>query len=472
MSPRYKFLRGILRIWFSIAFRKIRLLRAEVQPASGAIILVISHPPSLLSALTLVASFERQLHCVIDQKLLRGPLRRLLARNLSMIAYESGFEGQRSGLRACYDALVNQGAVVFAEPQSVRAGETYQLAEAIANISLEAESRLVGRLGVAILPVHLLIPFGRSWPNEAFIHLGAPIFPPEHLSPGGSVLPEQVSVLAATLHSACQQNPFAFRRDNIEQFLAHLAEVFRSDLEEDWASRPNWKQEIEGFELSQFVAEWADCVNRINPGRLAALHESLDAYREARRRWSLRRLKVETTDGWLQSSLRRTGVWIESVVGLPLACYGMVNHLVSWLVWAGILYSKLLKKTKLANGNSKLAPLAEFRSSKFEFRNRTGEWLARGLVVLGCYAGQIWLVAHSLGRATAGYYALTLPVSGAYLWRYGWLLRHRTHQLLLAVGVPAEETKLRRMRKELIGEFNKARDAFAATLGIAHSMTG
>ena len=450
MSPRYRFLRRLLQIWFAIVFRKIRLLRAEVQPASGATLLVINHPQSLLSALILVASFERQLHCLIDRKLLWGPLQRLLAWNLSVIPYEPGVEDQRSGLRGCYDALVSRGAVVvFAEPHAVTAGETSRLAEAIANISLEAESGLAGRLGIVILPVHLLVPYGRSQSNEALVHLGAQIFPQEYLSPGGSALPEQVSALAAALRRACQQNPFSLRRKNIEQFLARLAEVFRSDLEEDWTSRPSWKQEIEGFELSQFVAEWADYVNRTNPGRLVALHESLDAYREALRRWWLRRLEVETADAWFQSSLRRTGVWVESAVGLLFACYGIVNHLVAWLLllWAGLL--------KKETGRAKKA-----------------EWLARGLVVLGCYAGQIWMVAHSFGRSTAGYYALTLPVSGAYLWRYGWLLQHRTQRVLLALGVPAQQTKLRRMRKELIEEFNEARDVFAATLGVAWQKTG
>ena len=42
------------------------------------------------------------------------------------------------------------------------------------------------------------------------------------------------------------------------------------------------------------------------------------------------------------------------------------------------------------------------------------EWTLRGAVTLGFYAVQIFLVAHWRGRAAAGYYAPTLPVSGAY----------------------------------------------------------
>ena len=92
-------------------------------------------------------------------------------------------------------------------------------------------------------------------------------------------------------------------------------------------------------------------------------------------------------------------VWLESVVGFAVAFYGLVNHLVA----VALLYlTGLLKKES--------------------GRDRIMEWVARGLIVLGCYAVEIFLVARYWGRRAAGLYAPTLPLSALYLWRYTWLL--------------------------------------------------
>jgi len=89
-------------------------------------------------------------------------------------------------------------------------------------------------------------------------------------------------------------------------------------------------------------------------------------------------------------------------------------------------------------------------------------------VVLGCYAVQVFLVAHFWGRRAAGYYAPTLPLSGLYLWRYAWLLRHRTRIAFLSLNLSAETAKAKRLRKDLLHEINVALDHHAEELGLPH----
>lgn len=387
--------------------------------------------------LILVASFERRLLCLIHRKLLRSPARRWLARSLGVIPYGSRVEGWQSGLEACRDVLGHQGVVaVFA--QALGPEEASQLAAATANIATEADSE---PLGIAVVPVHLWLPGAGSGSAEALIHLGAPVL---DLSPG-SALPERVPALTAVLDGECRQIPFGLRPESMEQFLADLAEVSRSDLEEEWALRPNWNQKIAGFKLSEFTAEWVEHVNRTDPGRLVALRVFLDRYRERRRRYSLRQLQIEMAPESLKSAWLRAGAWVETAVGFPLACYGLINHLAAGL----LLFSSGLLKV----------------GARLKWQ---AKWLARAVIVLVSYAVQISLVAYFLGRSAAGYYAVTLPLSGAYLWRYGWLLRHRTKLLLLSFGPPTEAAELRRMRKELLEKFNMARDIYADLIGVAH----
>lgn len=96
------------------------------------------------------------------------------------------------------------------------------------------------------------------------------------------------------------------------------------------------------------------------------------------------------------------------------------------------------------------------------------QWFLRGLVVVGCYAAQIAICAFVFGRATAGYYALTLPLVGGYLWRYRWLVRARTRLLLLRARLPRRAEQLRELRKQLVAEINESRDAYAETVGALH----
>ncbi|MBZ5545096.1 MAG: hypothetical protein LAO07_15675 [Acidobacteriia bacterium] len=190
--------------------------------------------------------------------------------------------------------------------------------------------------------------------------------------------------------------------------------------------------------MSRFLADWLEQLGATDPGRLIALRHELDTYREERRRWSLRQAEVEGAGEWFRSPLARGWFWLESVIGLPVALYGLLNQFAAGAV---LFASGLLKK-----------------ESK---RDRRVEWALRAAVILGCYLAQLLLCAHWLGRATAGYYALTLPVSGAFLWRYRWLLRARTRLLLLTMRLPARAAAIAERRQRFIAELNAARDRYA-----------
>jgi hypothetical protein len=88
-------------------------------------------------------------------------------------------------------------------------------------------------------------------------------------------------------------------------------------------------------------------------------------------------------------------------------------------------------------------------------RSRTTQWTIRGAVTLAFYAVQILLVAHWRGRAAAGYYAPTLPVSGAYLWRYVGLVRPQARLLFVSLTIPALTRKIKRLRHALLEELDR-----------------
>jgi hypothetical protein len=442
-SSDYFLARRLVRAWLSWVHGKIRLLRPEAMPASGPVILVASGPGGLRQALLLAAALERPVDCLVEGGQLGGLLARFVDRRLRMIPYEPTKEGRVAGLKAARERLESGDAVaILCGESSRKAGEPSTGAQMAATLALSATQRLAGK-PLTLLPTHILRPIARSPRREALVCLGAP-----HLLDVASLPAERGPAtrdIAAELSAALRENPFCLPPQDVEVVLKDLEQVLRSELEEDWAGRADWKQKLDGFELSRFVADWLEQVGATDPGRLIALRHELDTYREERRRWALAQAEVESAEWLSRSSLARAWYGLESLVGFPLAFYGLLNHLSA----GAVLFASGLLKTRSQ-------------------RDRRVEWAVRAAVVLGCYLVQVLLCAHWWGRAVAGYYALTLPVSAAILWRYRWLLRARTRLLLLSWRLPARAAALRDRRHRLIAELNAARDRYAATLGVAH----
>ncbi len=442
MPLRYRVVRRLLRIWFAAVFRKVRLLGAEDEAGSSATLLLVCQPPRILDVLLLVASFDRQLHCLLHPATLSGLARQFLAWSLGMIPdTHSGGARSQAAIDLCRELLESEETVVvFASPQAKDGSPSDQLIS-VARMALEVEPRPPVAAESAILPVHLLVPFARL--SEALIHFGEPVFPQDFLPLPRGPLDPQIAELALELSRVCRVNPFALRQHDLVQVLDDLAEILRSNLADEWGSRPNWKQTVEGFTLSRFVEGWAEQTNCLDPDRLVTLREALDAYREARRRWSLRVIQIENAE-WIRSTSRRTLACVESALGLPVACYGFLNHVPAcFLISVTGLWQKLRKQA------------------------RPREWAASALIFLTCYAAAVALAHHWFGRSAAGYYAVTLPASGLYLWRYAWLWRHRTRLLVQDLFAPADESRLHRMRRGLTAQVEAARNAYADTLGVA-----
>jgi hypothetical protein len=296
-----------------------------------------------------------------------------------------------------------------------------------------------------LFPVHLFLPVGHTHARELLIDIDQPETAQDYISHAGRTPHDQVQELAKPLERRCQENPFRLQPADLADFLGGLEQALRDDFQEDRGSQAVRKQKPEGFELSRFVVEWAEQMNYLHPGLLVSLRESVEAWREARRLGSLHRFEVEGAGAWLHWPVGRFIVGLESVAGFAVASYGLLNHLVA----IALLYlTGLLKKES--------------------DRDRITEWLWRGLVVLGCYTVQVFLVAGSWGRRVAGYYAPTLPLSALYLWRYAWLLRHRTRFAFLSLNLSAESARTKRLRKGLLHEINIALEHRAEELGLPH----
>jgi hypothetical protein len=309
----------------------------------------------------------------------------------------------------------------------------------VAALVTRAEAQHAGQ-PVAVHPVHLFLAESAATAREILIYVDSALVHPEASSTAESQ--DAGPAFVAALESRFRENAFQLHPEDLEYFLADLEEVLRTGLQEDWASRPDWKQDAEGFVLSRSVAEWAEQANYLHPSRLVTLRKSLDDYRRIQRLSALRQLEIETADSVVGSGWRRTIIWFETLLGLPFALYGFLNHLAIGLV---LFLAGSFKRDNL--------------------RSRNTEWALRGSVTLGFYAVQIFLVAHWAGRAAAGYYAPTLPISGAYLWRYVKLVQRHARLLLIAFTTPAMAGKIKRHRHAILEELDQALESQKSLAG-------
>jgi len=427
--------RRFIRRWFALTRRRIRMLQAGDMSSEGPAMFAVSHPPGFLPALILSASIGRPVHCLLPESLARGLLARFLARRMGIILHDGERPTSEATLRQAIDILAGGGALVVFADQTAGPGAPGASATTAAALVWRAEAQHLGRR-VAVHPVHLFLPEPALPSREILIYVDAAMDRPQ-ARPAAPAQDADPQAFVAALEARFQENAFQLRPADLEYFLADLEEVLRTGLQEDWASRPDWKQDAEGFVLSRLVTEWVRQTNYLNPGRLVTLRQSLDDYRHLQRKCALRELEVVEADSLLRSGWRRTLVWFETVLGLPIALYGLLNHLLILLV----LF--------LAGSFKRDNP-----------RARTTEWTLRGAVTLALYAIQILLLAHWRGRAVAGYYAPTLPVSGAYLWRYVGLVRPQARTVFILLTLPGLTKKIQRLRHELLEELDQILTAY------------
>ncbi len=438
----YRILQGIVRLGVRIFFPKIRLLNQEqFQPGSPAF-LAVNYPESLSAALILMAAAGRPVLCLISPRTMGGFFRKFLGRRLGIIPADPSASSGRwaAWLASALDHW--ETLAMFTGNSSAGEGAGTQDANSVAKLVFETLQQSEQQLAPTLYPVHAFLPPDRR-KSCLLVYVDAPIREESSsaaATEGSTDAPQRLS-LAARI--AMQKNAFALEQLEIEHFHREIEDIAHEDLEQEWDQRPDWKQQAQEFQLSGFMKQWIRQQNQVNPARLVALRTLLEDYREERRRCSLGRMQVETSSLWQKSSLLLAATWVESLLGFPVALYGLLNHIPAGII---LYLTGLLKKSTR--------------------RDPKVDWLMRCSVVMGCYILQVWIFDVWLGRAAAGYYTLTLPLSGAYLWRYLWLARNRSRLLLLKATLPARSARLRRTRKALLEKFDGEVNHYTQSLGM------
>jgi hypothetical protein len=429
-SLRYRLARTMARL--RVAPARTRLLWADRIPEHGRALLLVNGPAGLKEIMLLGAAFERPLHWILD-----GTVPRALWLRLAGASFGASDCGKSPGvearlLEACRLSLQAGSMIALFSGGGEGVGaEQGSGTDFAASLAVELTKSFSDPVDAALYPVSL---FGRAQSSknrESLIYVDGPIYPGEHLHRAAGDASEGARTLALALAEARRRNPFRLPPAELAHVLKDVEEILRRDLEDDWARRPDWRQEAQELQISQFVAGWAERSNLLDPARVVALRERIDAARKSRQRWASLQFSAGTAGPWIGSPFRRALIWIESILGFPVALYGLLNHLIPAAIYA---FLRRLDRSAEKNSGPK--------------------WVAGGIALLGGYTIVVLLWNHWFGRAAAGYYALTLPVSGAYLWRYVWLARNRTPRVVNGFLAPFAMRRLQHKRRAVVLELD------------------
>jgi 1-acyl-sn-glycerol-3-phosphate acyltransferase len=428
--------RWLIRAWLALSARKIRLLQAGDILAQGPELFVVNHPAGLRETLVLASALERPVRFLLPERLACGRLARFLALRLDAIFFEADKPISEQVLSKAVDVLAaGEALLIFADSVAASQDATKVLAASAASIVWRAEGLRLGR-SVTVRPVHLFLPEAGTPSREILIYVDSAIDRPPVEHPTTQLESDKQADIAA-LESRLRDNAFMLSPVDVDYFLADIEETLRRGLQDEWDSLPDWKQDTEGFLLSRQVVEWVRQTNYLDPSLLVSLRNSLGEYRSLQRRCALLQLEVERADSLMLSGWGRLMLWAETALGLPIALFGLINHLGVGLV---------------------LFMAGSFR--KENPRLRTTEWIIRASVTVVFYVLQIFLVGHWWGRAAAGYYAPALPVSGVYLWRYARLARPQAHFLLASTALSPMKRKIKRRRQALGNDLDRVLATF------------
>jgi 1-acyl-sn-glycerol-3-phosphate acyltransferase len=460
----YRLFRGLIRMWLRLARRPIRVLGDEPgTPRSGPLLLVAGHPSSFPAALILVAAFGQAVRCFLGAEHIDGFWAKLLGRGLGVIPDRGDVASLDA---ACRAADRGEALLAFADPEPPSGDGNANLGGRTARLTMELAKRLAGpdligagEAPLALVPLHIFLPQPPLESLQVLIHLEPPVRPEgstpltlpersrreaEHEEQAADS-PQRAKELLAALDRAFRRNVFRLRPADLRDFLSDLEDVLRQDFESKPATPPERRPKLEGFALSEFLVNWAEQENCMDPGRLVSLRGELDSWRERRRTLALREIETETCGPWMGSTLRRSVAWAETGAGFPVAVFGLVNSLIALAVLEAAGLGRIEKR-----GES--------------FRR----WLSRAGMILFIFAVQTLIIYWRWGRSVAGAYAVTAPVSALYLWRYTWLLVHRSRLLFWKLLNARARAQLEKVRAQLLQDLNRARDAYAERLGVAH----
>ena len=449
----YSVVRGIGRFWLWFFFRDVDVVRADLVPASGPVLLCINHPNNLIDSLLVGAILPRKVHYLATAALFRNPLvARFLTACGAIPVYRKQDDPDKmdrnaDAFAACFRALEG-GRLVGIYPEGTTHSESrvQRIKTGAARIALDYQAAGRGA-PLALIPVGITFEARKAFRGHVRVSFGEAIPLGAYAAAYRDEPAKAVEALTTTIQWAMEAEILHVGRPERQDLIRAVDEIYRSDLiRELQEERGLGTRQIDPLRLSRAIADAAAHFEERDPERLARLWTAVQKYRAMLAAYHVRDQAVRARAQRPPARARLRRSW-EASIGLPFFAYGLVVNGLPYLLPRWIARRTARKETDYA----------------------TTRLLASIVAFPLFWAVEIWIVWRLLGSAWAGGFALSLPLSGLLAYRYlGGVgrLRNQLRFGVLSLTHRQSATRLLAERQALVAELERAKDDYlAATRG-------
>lgn len=449
----YSVVRGIGRFWLWFFFRDVDVVRADLVPASGPVLLCINHPNNLIDSLLVGAILPRKVHYLATAALFRNPLvARFLTACGAIPVYRKQDDPDKmdrnaDAFAACFRALEG-GRLVGIYPEGTTHSESrvQRIKTGAARIALDYQAAGRGA-PLALIPVGITFEARKAFRGHVRVSFGEAIPLGAYAAAYCDEPAKAVEALTTTIQWAMEAEILHVGRPERQDLIRAVDEIYRSDLiRELQEERGLGTRQIDPLRLSRAIADAAAHFEERDPERVAHLWTAVQKYRAMLAAYHVRDQAVRARAQRPPARARLRRSW-EASIGLPFFAYGLVVNGLPYLLPRWIARRTARKETDYA----------------------TTRLLASIVAFPLFWAVEIWIVWRLLGSAWAGGFALSLPLSGLLAYRYlGGVgrLRNQLRFGVLSLTHRQSATRLLAERQALVAELERAKDDYlAATRG-------
>jgi len=370
----YAFFKGLFYLLFKVFYRGIHLENRERVPGEGPLILVSSHPNTMMDPVMLALVSGRNPYFLGKSTLFTTPFTRwFFGKGRVLPVYRkqdaaAEMDKNEQTFIRCYEALEEGRAIVIMpEGLSQLDGTLHPIKTGTARIALGTEARNDFKLGITIVPVGINYSDPTKFNQDVYCRFGQPIDINEYRELYEEDQVEAVYQMTDRIRVALEKLTTTVRVPEAASVLSNLSKIYKQDLLLDQGLRTESKNA--DFSITRGMVDAIHWFHERDPEHFEDLSHRMKTYLAKIEGLELRDDLLSTSAG--QKTLLRRIVGATSVLlGFPVYLWGLVNNYIPYRLPRVVV--RLLK------------PTVEFMSTYK---------LASGFImVLIFYALQTWIV--------------------------------------------------------------------------------
>ena len=438
----YRILRQLAYFSVRIFFRRIEVEGVENVPESGPVLLVPNHPNALVDALVVLMHLKRPISLTAKSTLADIIILRQMIKSTNVILFHRkkdvgmGADPSRNAgaIAQCRERLeLGEAILIFPEGQSHSDPSLRPLRTGAARIALDCLHSGGTGADLVIVPVGLHFPEKDRFRSDVWVRFGKPLDPSGWLkeNPDGEPLE-----LTAEIENRIRELTLNYERRPDSVLLGWAAEILETGAAPPARLGLDKHRVSRRLKLIQLLNEGYQQLKEDQAEDITELRKRVRAYRV-----ELRDLGIKPSEVYLRMPAWRVVRFIVRelvilVVGLPIAAWGALNHLIPAAIIRMVAVTLSVEKDKWASN----VVLPSF------------------VIIPFFYAIQITAAWFYLPPWWAFFYMTSLPVSGLFAILYRdrvGNIRHRSRTFFLFLKNPELRERLGSEGREIIEDLTR-----------------